>query len=237
MRPDPEAGEFAVTVAERVRPRDVVLFAITVALLAAAPWMMISAGTEPVEYRDANGLESRAPAWLGVLVPLVPLLCWSGFKAHHLLRRPTAAAVGPEGVRLYSEGIAGGYMRLEEPDVDLPWEEVDRVVVWRLRVKLLWLIPAWESRVGVEKTTDWYGVTQREPTERQRRSRGARRDGSPVRLGAMLHSRSVRLSPRGAVRIATAAARFAPRVKVVDERVFGRSDRISPKSSRGRTVY
>ncbi|SDE16400.1 hypothetical protein [Glycomyces harbinensis] len=235
MTPVSDAGEVAVI--ERVRPRDVVLFAITAAALAAAPWMLISAGSDPVAYRNATGGDSEAPIWLGVVVPLVPLLVWSGIKAYHLTRRPVAAIAGPGGIRLFSEDSGGMYARFREPDVDLPWEEVERVVVWRLRTRPAWLFPAWESRVGVEKTTDRYGVTQRGPTEAQRRSREARPDGSPVRLGSMLNSRSVRLSPRGAVRIAEAAARFAPGVEVADERFHGRSETLGPKPSRDRRTY
>jgi hypothetical protein len=235
MTPDSDAGEIAVT--ERVRPRDVVLFAITAAALAAAPWMLISAGSEPVAYRNSTGGDSEASTWLGVLVPLVPLLAWAGIKAYHLTRRSVAAIAGPGGIRLFSEDFGGMYARFREPDVDLTWEEVERVVVWRLRTKLLWLFPAWESRVGVEKTTDRYGVTQREPTEAQRRSNESRPDGSPVRLGSMLNSRSVRLSPRGAARIAEAAARFAPGVEVVDERLHGRSETLGPNPSRDRKAY
>lgn len=232
MTPDSKAREHEVAVAERVRPRDVVLFAITIAALAAAPWAMSSAGSEPVTYQDSSGSDSEAPAWMGILVPLVPLVIWSGLKAYHLLRRPAAAIVGPNGIRLFSEDFTGMYMRHGEPDVDLPWEEVSRVVVWRMPTKVLWLFPAWESRIGVEKTTDWFGVTQREPTEQQLESKEARPDGTPVRLGAMLNSRSVRLSPSGALPIATAAARFAPGVKVVDERRFGKRMIINPKAAR-----
>ncbi|MCH7230536.1 hypothetical protein L0U85_06665 [Glycomyces sp. L485] len=231
-----DVREFEVAVADRLRTRDLVLFAIAVAALVAAPWMMIGAGSDPVSYRDASGFEKETPAWMGVPILLAPLLGWSGIKAYHLLRRPAAAIVGPDGIRLYPEGLHGLYMRMTVPVVDLPWGEVEQVVLWRLRRKLLWLFPAWESHVGVEKTTEWYEVSQREPTERQRQSREVRPNGSPVRLGSMLKSRSVRLSPRAAVQIAEAAARFAPRVKVVDERYHGRSELIEPNPSRSTTV-
>jgi hypothetical protein len=236
MTPESNAREPEIIVAERVRPRDMVLFAITLAALAVAPWAIASAGSEPVSYQNSSGSDSEAPAWLGVLVPLVPLAIWSGLKAYCLLRRPAAAIASPGGIRLYSEDVAGMYARHTEPDVDLPWEEVARIVVWRIRTKVLWLIPAWEARIGVEKTTDRYGVTQREATEEQLQSRESRPDGSPIRLGAMLNSRSVRLSPRGAVPIAAAAARFAPRVEVVDERCFGKPATIKSKPSRGNSL-
>lgn len=227
----------AVSVAERVRPQDLVLFAISAVAVAAAPWMLMSAGSEPVTYRDAQGNDSEAPAWVGVLVVLVPLLGWAGLKLFHLLQRPAAAVVGPDGIRMFDEGLDGLYLRDDDPDVNLPWDEVVRVVVWRRRRKWLGFIPVWESRIGVEKTTDWYRVSQREPTEKQRQSPEARTDGSPVRLGSMLYARSVRLGPHGGKAIATATARFAPHVKVVDERFFGKSQVIEPDAKRDKKTY
>lgn len=233
MTSAPADGE--VTVTERVRPHDLVLFAVAIALLVAVPWMLMSAGSDPVSYRDAQGTDTEMPSWLGLLVLIIPFLAWPAMKAYHLVRAPAAAIVGPRGIRLYSEGLGGLYMRLEEPSVDLPWDEIERVVLWRLQRKWLGFIPVRQSQVGVEKTTDWYGVTQREPSEKQRKSAEVRPDGSPVRLGAMLNSRSVRLGPHGAKAIAEAAARFAPRVAVVDERVHGESPAIAPeKRSRKR---
>lgn len=69
MAPNRDAREHEITVAERVRPRDVLLFAITLAALAAAPWAMMSAGSDLVTYQNSSGTDSEAPAWMGVLVP------------------------------------------------------------------------------------------------------------------------------------------------------------------------
>jgi len=228
-------GEVVVT--ERVRPRDLVLFTITAAAVIATPWMMISAGTEMVSYRDSNGADNEAPAWMGPLIFVLPLLVWSWLKLRHLVRRPVAATAGPGGIRLFAEDGGGMYARHDKPDVDLPWEEVERVVVWRIHGKWLGFIPVWEARVGVEKTTDWYGVSQKEPNAKQRQSREVRPDGTPVRLGAMLNSRSIRLASRGAVQIAAATARFAPGIEVVDERFFGAPRAVKPKAKRDRKTY
>lgn len=233
----PAAGPGEVTVTERVRARDLVLFAITAVAIVAAPWMLMSAGSEPVPYENSQGADAEAPAWVGVLVFLVPLLGWSGIKAYYLLKHPAAAIVGPDGIRLFDEGGGGLYLRHDEPHVRLAWDEVERVVLWRLRRKSLGFIPAWESQVGVEKPNDWYAVSQREPTEKQRESPEARPDGSPVRLGAMLNARSVRLGPHGAKAIATAAARFAPHVEVADERRFGKPKSIEPDAKRDKKTY
>jgi hypothetical protein len=236
VTPSASASNHAVPVPERVRVRDLVLFACTAVAIAATPWMLTSAGSDPIAYRDSRGLDTEAPAWMGVLVYLVPLLAWSGMKAYHLLRRPAAAVLEPGRIRLYPE-IGGLYLRSETPRVDLPWDEVERIVVWRIQRKWLWCLPVWQARVGVERTSDWYEVAQREPTKKQRESREFRRDGSPVRLGAMLNARSVRLSPRAAEAIATAAARFAPGVPVVDERRPGKPEVIEPQPARERRAY
>ncbi|THV23533.1 hypothetical protein [Glycomyces paridis] len=231
------SAEHEVAVAERARVRDVVLFAVTAVAVAATPWMLVSAGSDPVYYRDSRGLDTEAPAWAGVLVYLVPLLAWSGAKLFHLLRSPAAAVVGPGGIRLYGEAIGGLYLRKEEVRVEAPWEQVQRIVLWRKQSKWLWCLPVWQSQVGVLKTSDWYTVSRREPSRRERESREVRRDGSPVRLGAMLRARSVRLSPRGAEAIAAAAARFAPGVEVWDERVHGKSRRIEAGPGRDPKTY
>ena len=157
-------------------------------------------------------------------------------KAYHLLKRPAAAIVGPDRIRLFAD-IGGLYMRAEAPRVDLPWDEVERIVVWRLRRKWLGFIPVWQARVGVERTTDWYEVAQKEPNAKQRQSLRLRPDGSPVRLGAMLNARSVRLAPNGAKVIAATAARFAPGVAVIDERVPGKPQTIEPNEPRDRRSY
>jgi hypothetical protein len=236
MTPPSSAQDGEVTVAERVRTRDLVLFTITALALVATPSILMSAGSEPIAYRDSRGLDTEAPAWMGILVYLGPLLAWSGMKAYHLLKRPAAAIVGPDRIRLFAD-IGGLYMRSEAPRVDLPWDEVERIVVWRLRRKWLGFIPVWQARVGVERTTDWYEVAQKEPNAKQRKSLRLRPDGSPVRLGAMLNARSVRLAPHGARRIATAAARFAPGVAVVDERVPGKPQTIKPNEQRNGHTY
>ncbi|HEU5130393.1 MAG TPA: hypothetical protein VFU12_20610 [Glycomyces sp.] len=230
MTPDRTDDGPQVAVAERPRPFDLALFAVTAVVLAATPWMLVDAGTETARYRDhQTGRDLEGPAWMGVLVFVLPLLAWAGMKAYHLIARPAAAVLDRRGARLYPEAVGGLYMRSGTPRVDLPWDEIDRMVVWRLRKRWLGCIPGWESRVGVQKTDEWHEVSQREPTPKQRSSPASRRDGTPVRLGSMLKSRSVRLSPRAARRLASAAERFAPRVQVADERVPGESRTIEPK--------
>lgn len=211
-------------VRERPRIQDLVLFAFSIALLVALPWMLVSAGNEPVEYRDQRtATDTTAPAWIGVLWLVVPFLVWPGMKAWNLLAKHAAATLGPGGFRLYDD-IGGLYARKNAKKVNLPWSEVQRIVLWRKRTRWLWLIPGWTTRVGVEKPGDWYEVSRREPTAKQRDDPGHRPDGSPIRLGSMLNSRSVRLSPAAFKDLAKAVSRYAPQVETADERRFGRGE-------------
>ncbi|MEU6860182.1 hypothetical protein AB0B28_15070 [Glycomyces sp. NPDC046736] len=207
---------------ERIRPQDAVLFLVTAALLVALPWMLVSAGSEPVEYRDQRTLtDVTVPAWSGLLAFVIPFLVWPGMKAWYLLKKPAAAKLGPGGMRLFDD-FSGLYLRQGAKKVNLGWDEVRRVVLWRRRTLWLKCIPGWTSQVGVEKRDDWYEADLREPTAKDLNSREHRPDGSPIRLGCMLRSRSVRLSPAAFNHLAAEIARFAPQVEVVDERTFGK---------------
>lgn len=211
----------ATAVHERPRPHDLVLLLLTVALLAAIPWMLVSAGSEPVEYRDQRTqTDVTVPAWLGLLAFVVPFLVWPGMKAWNLLARPAAATLGPGGIRLYDD-VGGLYARKRVKAANLSWSEVQRIVLWRKRIRWLGFIPGWTSQVGLEKRGDWYEDSRREPTAEERSSPDHRPDGSPIRLGAKLNSRSVRLGPAAFKDVARAAARYAPQVEAVDERVYG----------------
>ncbi|MCD0447267.1 hypothetical protein LO763_26995 [Glycomyces sp. A-F 0318] len=213
------ASRNEVTVHERPRPHDLVLFAVVLALLVALPWMLVSAGSEPVDHRDQyTRTNMTVPAWLGILALIVPFLVWPGMKAWNLLARPAAATLGPGGIRLYDD-TRGTYARSKK--VNLAWAEVQRIVLWRRRSRWLGFIPVWTTRVGIEKRGDGCEDGRHEPTAEERSSPGHRSDGSPIRLGAKLDSRSVRLGPAAFKDVAQAAARYAPHVEAVDERVFG----------------
>lgn len=216
-------------VPDRLRIHDLVLFILTLALLAALPWMLMSAGSEPVEYRDQRTLNDvTVPAWLGLLAFVVPFLVWPGMKAWYLLQRPAAATLGPGGIRLYDD-VGGLYARKDAKTVNLSWGEVQRIILWRKRTHWLWIIPGWTTQAGVEKPDDWYQVSRREPTAAERGNPGHRDDGSPIRLGAMLKSRSVRLGPAAFKDLAQAAARYALHVEIVDERFHGKRLVLRPE--------
>jgi hypothetical protein len=218
------ASRSETAVHDRLRIHDLVLFVLTLALLAALPWMLASAGSEPVEYDQRTLDDVTVPAWLGLLMFVVPFLVWPGMKAWYLLQKPAAATLGPGGIRLYDD-LGGLYARKEARTVNLSWQEVRRIVLWRKRTRWLLIIPGWTAQVGVEKRDDWYQVSRREPTPAERSDPGHRADGSPIRLGAMLKSRSVRLGPTAFKDLAQAAARYAPQVEFADERVLRNTSR------------
>lgn len=203
---------------ERIRPHDLVLFLVTLALLAVLPWMLVSAGGEPVEYTDQRTHTNvTVPNWIGLLAFLVPFLVWPGMKAWNLLAKPAAVTLGPGGIRLYDD-VNGLYARKRVKAANLSWSEVQRIVLWRKRIHWLGFIPIWTSQVGLEKRDDWNEDDRSEPTAEERSSPGHRPDGSPIRLGANLNSRSVRLGAAAFKHVARAAAQYAPQVEAVDER-------------------
>lgn len=225
------------TVTERVRTGDLVWFAITAALVAATPWMLMDASGDTVEYRDSRGMWQEGPAEAGLLFLVAVVVLPVGLKAFNLLRGPVAVGMDEKGIRLFADAGWGMHLRKDAPAVDVPWGEVERLVVWRRSGKLLGFIPVRTTMLGVEKSSNWYEVSRREPSERQRRSDGHRKNGVPVRLGHMMLAQSVRLSGRAAEDVATGAARFAPSVEVVDERSAGERQAIVPKAERNAKTY
>ncbi|GAA2286545.1 hypothetical protein GCM10009853_047110 [Glycomyces scopariae] len=230
MPPKDSREESAVS--DTLRAHDLVIIVLAVALLAVLPWLLASAGSEPADYRDhRTGRDMTAPAWVGVLVFALPFIVWAAMKAWNRAAKPVAATVGPGGVRLFPE-IGGLYLRGETPAVDLPWSEVRRLVLWRRRKRWLGFLPGRETRVGVERTDDWYQVSRRDPTPKELASLDHRKDGSPVRLGSMLHTRSVKLTPKAARRLAKSVARYAMGIDFTDERTLGKAHPVEPLDSR-----
>ena len=229
------SGEVAI--ADRFGAFDVAALVLALALLAAAPFLIADVAGETIEYR--RGLrDETSPGWIAGPVVIVLGLVWPAWRLIPLMSRMTAVRMDAERLRLYAEIPAGGNFRTH-PDarVNIPWDEVDRLVVWRLRVKRFGFVPGWRPQLGVVRTVDQYGITQREPSKRQRLSEDARKDGVPVRLGHMMKARSVKLSPARAGKVAEAVRRLAPHVAVVDEREAGRSPKIEPPTPRGPKAY
>lgn len=222
----------AIAVPDRVRLGDLLWFATAAVLIAVTPWMFISSAGETAEYRTEQGSYAETPVAFPLAIFLLIVLAWAGTKAYFLLRRPVVARIGSEGVRLFPEGVRGLRRRQDTPAVDVPWNEVRRLILWDRSEKLLFFIPGKRTQLGVEKINDAYSVVQKEPTEQQRQSRDHRDNGSPVRLGSMLLSRSVEFPPRGAKAVATAVAAFAPNVQVLDERRFGKPQVVEPAPRR-----
>ncbi|SDE32984.1 hypothetical protein [Glycomyces harbinensis] len=222
----PASGETAI--ADRFGVFDWVALALALALLAWAPFLIADVAGETVEYRRGV-LDRESPGWIAGPVVIVLGLVWPALRLIPLARRMTAVRIDAERIRLYAEFPTGGNFRSHPAArVDALWSDVDRLVLWRLRVKRFGFIPGWRPQLGVVTTADQYGVSQKEPSRRQRLSEDVRRDGVPVRLGHMMKARSVKLSASRAEDVAAAVRRVAPRVALVDERKAGTSPNIEP---------
>jgi hypothetical protein len=169
---------------------------------------MIAAGSETIMIRDryiwVN--ETEAYAWQP---PLYIGLFLFGYPLVHtmLLFRPLPAA------RLDAAGITflGG------PKVRAKWSEVDRIVLWRKRVKRLGF-ETWTSQAGIVRRGERTDNFQRSAQAKQWTTADLRENGVPAWLPGGIHKSSVRLVPARAEALAAAVARFAPGVQVVDER-------------------
>ncbi|GAB3649395.1 hypothetical protein [Glycomyces tarimensis] len=221
-----------ITIADRIRLGDLLWFTTAAALVAATPWMFMDSAEETVVYRSSGGVDTETSVPLTLAFFLLIVVAWTAAKAFYLLRGPVVAKIDAEGLRLFSEGIRLLHVRRDTPSVDLPWNEVQRLIVWRQQTRILGLFPGWRTRLGVEKTGDYYTVSQKEPSAKERASKEHRENGSPVRLSQTLLSRSVGLSPLCLRAVAEAVADFAPDIEVVDERRRGKTHVIKPRRSR-----
>jgi hypothetical protein len=223
-----------VVIGDRAHLNDLLWFAAALVVIAAIPAIWVEASGETIEWRDENFIDRESPGWLVFPAFFAAVLFWPALKAYFLLRGPAAARLDRERLLLYPDASPGFgaalHLRAGAPTVDVPWDKVDRVVIWRLRRRWLGVVPGWEPQVGVLLVDGWYEVAQREPTKRQRESREHRKNGAPVRLPAMLKQRSVRLHAGAARKIADAVAEVAPQVAVVDERRPGTSKVVSAGS-------
>lgn len=230
-----QAASGEVAIADRFGAFDAAALVLALALLAAAPFLIADVAGETIVYRQ-GGRDQSSPGWIAGPVVVLLGLVWPVWRLVPLLRRTAAVRMDAERIRLHPDFPAGGNFRADAR-VDVPWDEVDRLVVWRLRVKRFGFVPGWRPQLGVVKTVDQYGIAQKEPSERQRRSEDVRPDGVPVRLGHMMKARSVKLSAARAGAVAAAVRRLAPHVAVVDEREAGRSPRIEPPDRRDPKAY
>lgn len=140
---------------------------VALALLALAPFLIADVAGETIEYRQ--GLQDRtSPGWIAGPVVILLGLVWPAWRLIPLARRMTAVRMDRERIRLYADFPAGGNFRSHPAaKVDVPWDEVDRLVVWHLRVKRFGFLPGRRPQLGVVKTADQYGIAQQEPSQRR----------------------------------------------------------------------
>jgi hypothetical protein len=112
---------------------------------------------------------------------------------------------------------AAGIMLLGGTKVRAKWSEVDRIVLWRKRVKRPG-VDTWTSQVGIVRRSERTDNFRRSAQAKQWTTADLRENGVPAWLPGGIHKSSVRLVPARAEELAVAVARFAPGVQVVDER-------------------
>jgi|GEM_PF-5746071 len=207
----------SVTIRAGVNWRDLAWFGFGLLGLTVLIVIVATAGDESITTRDPRTrADGDTPVWLGGLILMPVVLFWPAVRAWSLLAGRPLAVIDATGIRLFKASFAD--FRQSTPSVDVTWDQVDRIVLWRLRAGQVAGVAWWRTRLGVELSGDYYEIHAKDPTAQQRASRDVRKDGVPRRFGVMMKARSVAASPRRLGAIATAAARFAPRVPVVDER-------------------
>ena len=190
-------------------------------VLLAAPWLLAAAGTDEVMARDPITGEYDVPtfAWAGMLMLVTTALGYPLMLVIGLFFRGPAVRLDAERIRLRGKA-----------KVSARWGEVDRIVLWRRRVKRLGLIPDWEPQVGIVRDTARTKGFREAARGRRWDASDLRPNGVPEWLPGGVQKHSVRLSYRRASELAAAVAHFAPDLKVVDEREPGQAIPVEPRS-------
>lgn len=209
----------AITVRDRVRAPGWFGLALGIATLVVTPPAMIAAGSDTVyAWNDVTMAYDRETwAWAGPLYIGTAAFGFSVLLVICLLRRPKVLLADSSGIRLHGKGNARA-----------KWEELDRVVVWRRRVRRFGLVPGWRPQVGLVRDTERTRGFQRSAGAKHWGPRDLRDNGVPEWLPGGIQKHSARLSHRRTPEVAAAVARFAPHLRVVDERFPGRSEPVSP---------
>lgn len=193
-------------------------FGLLVAL--AAPWILSAAGTEEVMALDPITGEYDVPtyAWAGPLMIVVMALGYPLALVFGLFFRGPAVRLNAERIQL--RGKSKVFAR---------WGEVDRIVLWRRRVRRLGFIPGWEPQVGIVPNNARAKGFQQAASGRRWDASDLRPNGVPEWLPGGVQKRSVRLSYRCGPELAAGIAHFAPDLVVVDERTPGQATPIEPR--------
>lgn len=203
----------AITVRDRVQAPGWFGLALGVATLVVTPLAMIRAGSGTIYYLDQITMEydDESWAWTSPLYVGTAALGVSLVLVIFFLRRSKVLRADAEGIRLHGKGNAR-----------VKWEELDRVVVWRMRVKRFGFLPGWRPQVGLVRDTERTRAFQRTADAKRWGPEDVRGNGVPDWLPGGIQKHSARLSHRLAPEVAAAVSRFAPHLRVIDERSPGR---------------
>ncbi|MDA2808325.1 hypothetical protein [Nocardiopsis suaedae] len=197
-----------ITVKDRLRLSTWLWLSFGLLVLLAAPWLVTAAGTGEVMVRDpVTGLDTPTYAWAARLTGVLALLGYPLLLTIGLFFRGPAVRLDDERIRLRGRS-----------KVSARWSEVDRIVLWRRRVRRLGFIPGWEPQVGIVADNDRTKGFQQAASGRRWEAGDLRPNGVPEWLPGGVQKRSVRLSFRCGPELAAGVARFAPDVPVVDGR-------------------
>lgn len=213
----------AITVRDRVQWPGWFGLALGVVTLVVTPLAMIDAGSGTVYYWNevTMGFDDESWAWTRPLYLGTAALGLSLVLVVFSFRRSKVLRADAEGVRLHGKGNA-----------HVKWEELDRVVLWRRRVRRFGFLPGWRPQVGLVRDTERTRAFQRTADAKRWGPEDLRGNGVPEWLPGGIQKHSARLSHRLAPEVAAAVSRFAPRLRVVDQRAPGRP---VPVSSPGRS--
>lgn len=202
-----------ITIKDRVEP------ALGLLVVLAAPWLLTVAGTGEVTVRDpVTWHETQAYAWAAPLTLVVTALGCPLLLTISLFLRGPAVCLDAERIQL--RGRSKVFAR---------WSEVDRIVLWRRRVRRFGFIPGWEPQVGIVPAASRTEGFRQVASGRRWDASDLRPNGVPEWLPGGLQKRSVRLSYRCGSELASGVARFAPDTPVVDERSLGQATPTEPR--------
>ncbi|THV36496.1 hypothetical protein [Glycomyces buryatensis] len=209
-----------ITVKDRIEPSTWLWLSFGLLVLLASPWLLAAAGTGEAMARDPITGEYDVPtfAWAGMLMLVVGALGYPLALVISLFFRAPVVRLDADRVRLRGKA-----------KVSVRWGEIDRIVIWRRRVRRLGFIPGWEPQVGIVPDTARTKGFQQVASGRDWAASDLRPNGVPEWLPGGVQKHSVRLSYRCAPELAAGVAHFAPDLVVVDERAPGQATPVEPR--------
>ncbi|MGH8881857.1 MAG: hypothetical protein ACRD0P_31670, partial [Stackebrandtia sp.] len=138
----------SIDIHDGLKRRDLAWFGVAVlAMLVLVP-MLLNADGETITTVDSRTrAEGQTPVWLGALIMMPVALFWPAVRCWSLLTRRRVATADTDGIRLYKTSFAD--FRNNVPVVNVAWDEVDRIVLWRWRTRTIGSLSLWRTQVGV----------------------------------------------------------------------------------------